>query len=97
MVDQVLRGDITDDVIEEMSPSITDNFQGVSKPHHDFFKQEGGSHGCIILLGWPSLDPFGGVVSCQDDVSVSPGTNRIDWANKINSPFLEWRDGNNGS
>ena len=97
MVDQVLGGDIADDVIEEMSPSITDNFQGMSEPHHDFFKQEGGSRGCIILPGWSSLDPFGGVVSCQNDISVSPGINRIDQANKINSPFLERRDGNNGS
>ena len=61
MVDQVLGGDITDDVIEKMSSSITDNFQGVSKPHHDFFKQEGGCCGYIILPGWSSLDPFGGV------------------------------------
>ena len=97
MVDQVLGGDITDDVIEKMSPSITDNFQGVSEPHHDFFEQESGSHGYIILPGWSSLDPFGGVVSCQDDISVSPGTNRIDRANKINSPFLKRRDGNYGS
>ena len=97
MVDQVLGGDITNDVIGEMSPPNTDNFQRVSKPHHDFFKQEGGSCGCIILPGGPSLDPFGGVVRRQDDVSVSPGTNRIDWANKINSPFLERGDGNNGS
>ena len=97
MVDQVFSGDITDDVIEEMSPPITDNFQRVSEPHHDFFKQKGDSRGCIILPGWPSLDPFGGVVRRQDDVSVSPGTNRIDWANKINSPFLERGDGNNGS
>ena len=97
MVDQVLGGDITDDVIEKMSPSITDNFQGVSEPHHDFFKQEGGCCGCIILPGWSSLDPFGGIVGCLNDVSVSLGANRIDWTNKINLPFLKRRDGNNGS
>ena len=97
MVDQVLGGDIADDVIEEVSPSITDNFQGVSEPHHDFFKQEGGSRGGVILPGWSGLNPFGGIVSGQNDISVSPGTNRIDRANKINSPFLEGRDGKYGS
>ena len=38
MIDQVFGGDITNDIIEKVSPSITHKFQGVSKPHHDFFK-----------------------------------------------------------
>ena len=38
MIDQVFGGDITNDIIEKMSPPVTYEFQGVSKSHHDFFK-----------------------------------------------------------
>ena len=38
MVDQILGSDITNDIIEKVSPSITYKFQGVSESHHDVLK-----------------------------------------------------------
>ena len=38
VVDQVLGSDITNDIIEEVSPPITYKFQGVSESHHDVFE-----------------------------------------------------------
>ena len=38
MIDQVFGSDITNDIIEKVSPPVTYNFQGVSESHHDLFK-----------------------------------------------------------
>ena len=97
MVDQVLGGDVTDDIVKKMRTPVTHDLQRMSKPHHDFFKQEDCCCGSIILPSRPNLDPLGGVVSYQDDVFVPLGADQIDWANEISSPLLKRSYGNDRS
>ena len=38
----VLAGEVSDDVIQKVGPSVANQFQRVPKPHHDSFEYEPG-------------------------------------------------------
>ena len=93
MFDQILGSDIYNNIIEEVFSSITNEFQGMSKTHHNLLKKKRSYCQGIILYGSSSLYLLGSIIYCQNDVSPLLGIDQIDRSDKVDIPFFKWNKG----
>lgn len=80
VADVVSSDYMRNNVIQKMTSMITYQFHEMSEPHKNLFEHKRGGSLRVVLLGCPSLHPFGRVVRCQDNVRVLPASKRFCWA-----------------
>lgn len=85
VADSILGGDVFDDLVKEVGASIADQFHGVSEPHHNLLKQEGGCCPGIIPPCCLGFYPLSSVVRGEDYVALLVLADGGNWLDKVDA------------